>query len=489
MLILPAIDIIEGGCVRLTQGDYGKISKYGLNPFDAAKKFVDDGASILHIVDLDAAKNGESENISEIIKIAESGIRLQVGGGIRTYEKAKYLLENGIERVIFGTVLIENSELIRRVIEDFGADRVAVSLDMKNGKIMIEGWQKYSIRGLDEAVILLKSLGVEIVIITDIARDGMLCGPNFESAKELIAAGLKVIVSGGVSNQKDIEIADKIGAYGCIVGKAIYEGKFNLRSAIRKAKNGLAKRIIPCMDICERRVKKGINFKNLRDAGDPVELAKLYSDMGADELIFLDITATVEKRKTFCSLVGEIAKNINIPFTVGGGIQNLEDIRRLLNNGADKVAICSYAVKNPGFIQAAAEQFGSQCVVVSIDAKKSASNKWEVYINGGRLNTEIDVIEFAKKMEQLGAGELLVNSLDCDGMKKGYDIELLKAISAAVNIPIIASSGAGSKQDFLAAFNEGFADAALAASIFHSQELSIPELKKYLSTNNITIRI
>jgi len=253
-------------------------------------------------------------------------------------------------------------------------------------------------------------------------------------------------------------------------------------------KSGLSKRIIPCMDIKDSRTVKGVNFENLKDAGDPVELAKFYSENGADELVFLDVTATIENRKTLYELVEKISENINIPFTVGGGIRTREDIRRLLNSGADKVAICSYAVINPEFIKAAAKDFGSQCIVVSIDAKRN-NNRWDVYINGGRLNTRLDAIKFAKKMEFLGAGELLVNSLDRDGTKTGYDIELLRRISEAVNIPVIASSGAGNKKDFLKAFNEGRVDAALAASIFHYKKTTISEIKKYLSKNNITVRL
>ena len=241
------------------------------------------------------------------------------------------------------------------------------------------------------------------------------------------------------------------------------------------------------MDIKNGRVVKGINFVNLKDAGDPVELGKLYSEMGADELIFLDIMATVEKRDTLYDLVRRISENINIPFTVGGGVKDIEDIRTLLNNGADKVSIGSYAVENPDFIKEASERFGSQCIVISVDPKK-VLGKWKVFTKGGRENTGLDAIEFSKKMERCGAGELLVNSLDRDGMKNGYDIPLLRAITNAVNIPVIASSGAGAKEDFLEAFTEANADAALAASLFHYGEIKIPELKAYLTKNNVTIR-
>jgi len=253
-------------------------------------------------------------------------------------------------------------------------------------------------------------------------------------------------------------------------------------------KNNLAKRIIPCLDVKDGRVVKGTHFRELRDAGDPVELGRMYSDLGADELVFLDITATIEDRKTFCELVESIAKKINIPFTVGGGIKSIEDIRMLLNAGADKVSICSAAVQNPNLVSQAAQYFGSQCIVISIDAKRKNSS-WNAYIKGGSEATEVDAIAFAKKMEQLGAGELLVNSLDRDGTKSGFDIELLKAICDIVNIPVIASSGAGNMQDFLDVFQKAKVDAALGATIFHYKEIGLKELKRFLFEHNVPIRL
>ena len=250
----------------------------------------------------------------------------------------------------------------------------------------------------------------------------------------------------------------------------------------------LTKRIIACMDIANGRIKKGTNFKNLRDAGDPVQLAKLYSDNGIDELIFLDVMATIENRKTLINLVKCIAKEINIPFTVGGGVKTLADIKILLDAGADKVSIGSTAVTNPDFVSKATKEFGSQCIVISIDPKKE-KDSWKIYIKGGREKTNLDTIEFCQDMEKRGAGELLVNSLDRDGTKEGYDIELLKAIGNATNLPIIASSGAGKKEDFLEVFKKADTSAALAASLFHYQELEIKNLKQYLAKNNINIRL
>lgn len=250
----------------------------------------------------------------------------------------------------------------------------------------------------------------------------------------------------------------------------------------------LAKRIIPCLDVKDGRTVKGTNFINLRDAGDAVELAGIYSEQGADELVFLDITATNEKRRTLSELVKKVAAKINIPFTVGGGINSVEDIEVLLNSGADKVSINTSAVKNPQILADAAKNFGSQCVVLAIDAKL-VENEWLVFLNGGRVATEIGAIEWAKKGVALGAGEILLTSMDADGTKKGFEIELTRLVSEAVNVPVIASGGAGTKEDFAEVFSRGKADAALAASIFHFREIEIPALKKYLRRQNIQVRI
>lgn len=250
----------------------------------------------------------------------------------------------------------------------------------------------------------------------------------------------------------------------------------------------LTKRIIPCLDIKNGRTVKGVNFVGLRDAGDPVELAKKYSLEGADELVFLDISATEERRKTLIPLVKEVAKAINIPFTVGGGISSIEDVELLLKNGADKVSINSSAVKNPGLINELVAKFGSQCIVVAIDAKQ-VKGEWLVHLVGGKQATAINLFDWAKEVEQRGAGEILFTSMNNDGTKDGFANEALAKLSESVNIPIIASGGAGTKEHFLDTFIRGKADAALAASVFHFDEIQILELKNYLKNNNITIRI
>jgi len=250
----------------------------------------------------------------------------------------------------------------------------------------------------------------------------------------------------------------------------------------------LSKRIIPCLDIKDGRTVKGVNFVDLRDAGDPVELGARYADEGADELVFLDITATVEKRKTLVALVKNIAREVNIPFTVGGGISKVADVAALLNAGADKISINSAAVKDPELISRLSQKFGSQCVVLAIDAK-SKDESWEVYIHGGRKPTGKDAIAWAREGEKRGAGEILLTSMDCDGTKDGFDIELIKKIGNSVKLPVIASGGAGKKQHFAEVFKEAKADAGLAASIFHFQEIAIKDLKNYLNQKGIEVRL
>ncbi len=250
------------------------------------------------------------------------------------------------------------------------------------------------------------------------------------------------------------------------------------------------KRIIPCLDVHNGRVVKGVNFVDLKDAGDPVEIAKAYDKAGADELVFLDITASSDARNTVVDMVRKVAENVFIPFTVGGGIRTVEDFKMLLREGADKISINSSAINTPELITQAAEKFGSQCVVVAIDARKRADGSgWNIYKNGGRIDVGIDAVEWAKRVEALGAGEILLTSMDGDGTKAGYDIELTKAIAQSVEIPVIASGGAGTLEHFKEALTDAKADAALAASLFHYKELEIKEVKEYLKEQGVPVRL
>lgn len=250
------------------------------------------------------------------------------------------------------------------------------------------------------------------------------------------------------------------------------------------------KRIIPCLDVNNNRVVKGTNFVNLRDAGDPVEVAKAYNEAGADELVFLDITATSDHRNTVVDMVRKVAEQVFIPFTVGGGIRTVDDFKVLLREGADKISINSAAIMNPRLISDAADKFGRQCVVVAIDAKRRADGKgWNIFKNGGRVDMGIDAVEWAMEADRLGAGEILLTSMDCDGVKEGYDIELTRTIAENVSVPVIASGGAGKMEHFYNALTEGGADAALAASLFHYKELEIIDLKKYLNDKGVSVRL
>lgn len=250
------------------------------------------------------------------------------------------------------------------------------------------------------------------------------------------------------------------------------------------------KRIIPCLDVNNGRVVKGVNFVNLKDAGDPVEIAAAYDQAGADEVVFLDITASSDGRNTVVDLVRRVAEKVFIPFTVGGGIRTVDDFRAVLREGADKVSVNSAAIDRPELIHEAAEKFGSQCVVVAIDAKKRANGEgWTIYKHGGRIDTDIDAVEWAKRVCDLGAGEILLTSMDCDGTKAGYDIELTRAVAEAVSVPVIASGGAGTMAHFYDALTEGKADAALAASLFHYKELEIWDLKEYLASRSVSVRL
>lgn len=250
----------------------------------------------------------------------------------------------------------------------------------------------------------------------------------------------------------------------------------------------LAKRIIPCLDVRDGRVVKGVNFVNIRDAGDPVELAKYYSDQGADEIVFLDITATSDARDTVADVVERTAAQVFVPLTVGGGIRTLEDFQRLLRAGADKISVNSAAVSRPELISEAAERFGSQCVVLAVDARARGDGTWEVVVAGGRKPTGMDLIEWVKKGEALGAGEILLTSMDADGTKAGFDLAMTKAVTDAVSIPVIASGGCGSLAHFAEVFEETNCDAALAASLFHFGELTVPQVKEYLETRRIPVR-
>jgi len=483
MEIIPAIDIINGKCVRLTQGDYSKKTIYSDDPVEMAIKMESMGFNRLHLVDLDGAAAGKIVNLNVLKAISQkTSLIIDFGGGIKSTEDALLALESGASMITAGSIAVNNKPLVKEWIRMFGADKIILGADVQNREIMINGWKKPT--GIDLFDFLEEYLktGIRKVICTDIARDGMMSGTAEKLYTEILKKipGIELIASGGGSSETEIVKLEKMGLSGAIIGKAFYEGKINF-------KNNLTKRIIPCLDIKNGRTVKGINFLNLVDAGDPVEMGKLYSREGADELVFLDITATNENRKTLVSLVKRIAENLDIPFTVGGGISSVQDVDMLLCAGADKVSINSAACRDPEIITTLAKKFGSQCVVVAIDTKNSGG-KWNVYTHGGTRETELETVRWAKEINSRGGGEILLTSMNNDGTKNGFACDITAKVSESVGIPVIASGGAGKKEHFLEVFRKGKADAALAASVFHFGEISLIDLKRYLAASGLQIR-
>lgn len=497
--IIPAIDLFDGKVVRLYQGDFNKLSIYSKAPSSLLHYFSKEGFDRMHIINLNGAYSGEFErgpNYAIICSLIEEskkwGVNIQLGGGLRTEKIIKKLLDKGLFKAIIGTLAIQNHELLQKLLKRY-KDDIIIALDVQNNILSTQGWKKGFQIELNPLFKRFESQGALEFIITDISRDGTLMGPNFEIYKDLSKIkykNTKLIAAGGISNLEDIKNCLKY-TDGVIIGKALYENKVNIANLTKlKLKydpTNLARRIIPCLDVKDGRVVKGIQFNNLKDSGDPVALAQFYNQEGADELVFLDISATLEDRGSIIPIIKKVAEEIYIPFTVGGGIRSISDIHRIIKAGAEKVSINTAAVKNPKLIRESAQKFGSQSIVVAIDVKRER-NRWEVYIKSGTESTGLDGIAWAKKVVNYGAGELLVTSMDRDGTQGGYDIDLIKELYKAVSVPIIASGGAGTHKHFYEAINAG-AEAVLAASLFHKRMLSIQDLKVYLSKKGIKIRI
>ncbi|MDD5055284.1 MAG: imidazole glycerol phosphate synthase subunit HisF [Candidatus Peribacteraceae bacterium] len=514
--IIPAIDILDGTVVRLKQGDFDRVTLFETDPLALAKKFEADGAQALHLVNLCGAKSGRIDDafITLVRSIAsETSLSIQVGGGIRTLKDIARLLDAGADNVVLGTVILTDPGFLRAAIDLFGQNRILAALDTLDGIVRIRGWQETSAIPIDDACRSVQASRCSRILVTDIDKDGMERGPNVELYRKLSKSfpELSITASGGIGTPDDCRILADAGCTGAIVGKALVSEKRSFKefsaSSIRiisdsmpsvscrinSAANGinttktLAIRIIPCLDIDNGRVVKGTAFQNLRDAGDPIELAKRYCAEGADELVFLDITATSDNRKTMIDLVSLVADAVNIPFTVGGGVRSVNDARALLNAGADKVAVNSAAVRNPTLLSAMAQKLGSANTVCAIDAKRKGTS-WVVLVRGGRDDTGIDAIAWAKKAAERGAGELLVTSFDRDGTGEGFDVELLSTIKQVVKVPVIASGGGKSLRSFVDAVKIGRADAVLAASVFHFGALSIADVKNALSAASFPIR-
>lgn len=486
--LIPAIDLIDGKCVRLTKGDYDQKTVYNEDPVAQAREFERLGFHRLHVVDLDGAKSKHVVNDHVLRAITEAtGLVVDFGGGIKTEEDLEKAFRAGAAMVTVGSIAVTHPELFLSWIDKYGADKFILGADVRNGKISINGWKEDSQEDLLPFLRRYIDHGVRNVLCTEISKDGTLSGPATELYQRIMAAypQLHLIASGGVASTEDISALDAAGIPAVVFGKAYYEGRIDTN---RLLPQGLAKRIIPCLDVKDGETVKGTNFVNLRSAGDPVELGKAYSDAGADELVFLDITASFEGRKTFTEMVERVAREINIPFTVGGGINELKDVERLLHAGADKVSVNSAALRHPQLIDEITNKFGSQVCVCAIDARLDADG-WHCYVKGGRERTERGLFEWAKEVADRGAGEILFTSMNHDGTKNGFANEALAQLSEELPIPIIASGGAGTREHFRDVFVKGKADAALAASVFHFGEISIPELKTYLRQEGINIRL
>lgn len=492
--LIPAIDIIDGQCVRLTKGDYDQKKVYDANPTEVARRFEKMGFKRLHVVDLDGAKSKHIVNDAVLKSITQhTNLKVDFGGGIKTEEDIEKAFQAGASMVTVGSIAVTSPTLFLSWLKKYGTEKLILGADVRNGKISINGWKDDSSEDLLPFLKQYVDKGVKHVLCTEISKDGTLQGPAIDLYKRIMKEypHLHLIASGGVSCNEDIDKLEKAGIPGVVFGKAFYEGKIDVAKLnISKSisNKGLAKRIIPCLDVKDGITVKGTNFVNLRKAGDPVELGKAYSDAGADELVFLDITASFEGRKTFTTMVTRVAQEINIPFTVGGGVNEISDVERLLYAGADKVSINSAAIKNPHLINEITQKFGSQICVCAIDARLDADG-WHCYIKGGRERTPLGLFDWAKEVQDRGAGEILFTSMDHDGVKNGFAYEALARLSEELSIPVIASGGAGKMEHFRDAFTLGKADAALAASVFHFGEIPIPALKQYLRKEGINVRL
>ena len=486
--LIPAIDLIDGKCVRLTKGDYDQKTVYNEDPVAQAREFERLGFHRLHVVDLDGAKSKHVVNDHVLRAITEAtDLVVDFGGGIKTEEDLEKAFRAGASMVTVGSIAVTHPDLFLSWIDKYGADKFILGADVRNGKISINGWKEDSQEDLLPFLRRYIDHGVCNVLCTEISKDGTLSGPATELYQRIMAEypQLHLIASGGVASTEDITALDAAGIPAVVFGKAYYEGRIDTNRLLPR---GLAKRIIPCLDVKDGETVKGTNFVNLRSAGDPVELGKAYSDAGADELVFLDITASFEGRKTFTEMVERVAREINIPFTVGGGINELKDVERLLHAGADKVSVNSAALRHPQLIDEITNKFGSQVCVCAIDARLD-DDGWHCYVKGGRERTERRLFEWAKEVADRGAGEILFTSMNHDGTKNGFANEALAQLSDELPIPIIASGGAGTREHFRDVFVKGKADAALAASVFHFGEISIPDLKTYLRQEGINIRL
>jgi len=480
MQLIASLDLLNGRVVRLTHGDFATARVYGdaeavLDSLDVPR-----GAR-LHVVDLEASRSGHPIETTIVRRLAQRDLIVQVGGGIRALDDARRWLDCGAERIVVGTAA--TSALLDSLVDAFGPHRVVPAIDVRDGVVRTDGWTRSSSASMEDLFARIESLAVPEALVTDIAKDGALRGPSFALYRELRAmTRVKLIASGGVSQTSDLVSLARLGNIsGCVIGRALLEHRIDLAQARARldASNAVPERVIPCLDVRNGRVVKGVSFENIRDAGDPVECAMRYEEEGADELVILDINGTRSSMET----VSRVASSIFIPLTVGGGIRSVGDFRDMLRAGADRVAINTAAIERPELIAECSREFGVQAVVLSCDAKQGFCA-----VRGGRVVTHLDAVAWCKRAEELGAGEILLTSVDRDGTSSGFDLELLRAVTSAVSIGVIASGGAGRVEHFRDAIEAGGARAVLAASLFHDRVLTVGGVKRHLAAEGIPVR-
>jgi len=515
MQVIPAIDLLDGKIVRLSQGDFSRVDFFGDDPLPVVENYRRLGADRLHLVNLSAARDGAvgGDFIRQITRLSQV-LPVQVGGGARDLHAVRLYFEAGAAAVIVGTMLFADPDAVAAAVLLFGGKSIVAALDVDGVRetVRIRGWRDDSGMSIWEAAERVRRLGPRQVLVTDISRDGMAAGPNVSlyAAWKRRFPDLAITASGGVRDARDIDELERADCDSVVVGRALLDhsvafsalvrgdlqkekqeaalpGSHSTKRAGDNNRGDLAIRVIPCLDVDRGRVVKGTNFQNLRDAGDPVELARRYCDEGADELVFLDITATCDFRPTVVELASRVAAAVNIPFTIGGGVRSADNARRLLEAGADKVAVNSAAVARPELLEEMSLQLGAANTVCAIDARRDRDG-WTVLTRGGRNDARCNAIAWAERAVWLGAGELLVTSHDRDGTSAGFDTELLAEIKRRVSVSLIASGGGGSPQSFIDAVRVGRADAVLAAGVFHFGVLSIQDVKAALRGAGIPIR-
>ena len=497
MELLPAIDLRGGRVVRLEQGEDHRRTVYGDDPVAVLEGFAAAGAQRVHVIDLDGAF-GEAPQRAAVARLAaaaaERGVLIELGGGLRDEDAVRWALEEaGVERVVLGSMALRQPERFADLARAHPG-RVVPALEVKHGALRDAGWREASAETPEAAARRIGGLPCPAVLVTDIARDGLLGGPNLDLAADIARwSGLPAILSGGVHALRDLEAAARMPEIGAaIVGKALYDGRFTVAQALAAcaggAPTGLMHRIIPCLDVRGGRVVKGVRFENLRDQGDPAAIAAGYDTQGADELVFLDIGAAPERRDTDLDWVRATAEQVFIPLTVGGGVRSVDDAAALLGAGADKVGLNTAGIDDPDLIDRLAARFGSQCVVLSIDVAERDEGAFEVVTHGGRKPRGKDAVAWAREGVARGAGEILLTSIDRDGTLDGYHLPLMRAISEAVSVPVIASGGAGRPEHLAAALAAG-ASAVLAASIFHDGTYRVAEVKRFLADRGFPMRL